>query len=914
MNLLGSPCRYGDTFERFRHIPGPWVLLFFLLTLAPMCHAQIVGAQDLFTYTTSNINGHASTTGTGKWSAITFGPATSISTSGSQAVMVTNGGTPGAGSAVASLPFTSNTNTVYTLTTTLKFNGPIGAVYDAWAGVGFSNVPNGGNQTQNSAPWMLIRPQATLTDVPQTAAFIGNGWLGASSVASSNYSAPIAVTIEWNTGSGVTQYFVNNTLEFTGTTAVPSTSGSCYTFLQAYQTGTAVNVSNTTLSAETVTYSGITMQDNFTNVSASIGGQAPSGVFGSGWSGNWVTNTSIGTISTSGSQAVIVTGNGVSGTNGNAIASFPFTVTPNTFYTIRTAFAFAGPVGSGPDCWGGVGFSNSTSGGNTSQNTAPWMLIRPQGLSTDNPATVDFIGNQSLASGTVPAASFALPVTATVTWDTSTGEAKYYVNDLLQATGTTALPSGKCYAYFQGYQTGTAVSLNTIAMTAQQLPLAEMWFAPGSSELTADFPAIIDSGTIPCTWPTAKSHTKVFNAVTTFFWQSGTKAQVAALIAYLKQNNIKMAVTAQPLLKGTTGCNQGEGYDYPYSHTWAIQNIVAAGGTIDYLGLDSPLGDGCVYNGTCALSIATAAQQTVNTINLYKAAFPNLKVIDFDSFAYIPTADNVAWFADLQALMGKPLDGIMNDYNWYLDYPGQLPGTAATCAAAGVSYGAFDDGFSGVLNGNQNASQYALGQLINMQSYNASMSPAPVRGCIATWTVPGVVSCPETSGTTLAALMNLTMTSPYVLQTPPVALYFLLNTSSIINYTSSYTQYQTWIAAGYIDKGAIIGLAQKSTFGGLSGLVPFYEYYNSSKKYYAFSLSAADSSLSANGYNMQTSLGYVFPTTTGSATGGMALYEYYKASANQYSYSTSSTVPSGFVSDGIIAYGLPGFYHNSFEH
>ena len=38
------------------------------------------------------------------WTANCFGPASSISTSGSQAVMVTNGGTPGAGSAVASLP------------------------------------------------------------------------------------------------------------------------------------------------------------------------------------------------------------------------------------------------------------------------------------------------------------------------------------------------------------------------------------------------------------------------------------------------------------------------------------------------------------------------------------------------------------------------------------------------------------------------------------------------------------------------------------------------------------------------------------------------------------------------------------------------------------------------------------------
>jgi hypothetical protein len=65
---------------------------------------------------------------------------------------------------------------------------------------------------------------------------------------------------------------------------------------------------------------------------------------------------------------------------------------------------------------------------------------------------------------------------------------------------------------------------------------------------------------------------------------------------------------------------------------------------------------------------------------------------------------------------------------------------------------------------------------------------------------------------------------------------------------------------------------------------------------------------------MQNSLGYLFPPATGAADGGIALYEYYKQAANQYFFSTSSTTPGGYTSNGIIAYGLPGFFHNSYLH
>src|SRR5262249_24101575 len=111
----------------------------------PAAHAQVIGALDKFTYTTSTINGDApSTTGSATWTASSTANS-SISADGTQAVIVTNGGTTGSGSTLAYYPFVVTADTRYTVNITFKFSGPIGTGFDCWAGVGFNSVPGGGN-------------------------------------------------------------------------------------------------------------------------------------------------------------------------------------------------------------------------------------------------------------------------------------------------------------------------------------------------------------------------------------------------------------------------------------------------------------------------------------------------------------------------------------------------------------------------------------------------------------------------------------------------------------------------------------------------------------------------------------------------------------------------------------------------
>jgi len=486
--------------------------------------------------------------------------------------------------------------------------------------------------------------------------------------------------------------------------------------------------------------------------------------------------------------------------------------------------------------------------------------------------------------------------------------------------------------------------VDTVSLTTQQLPLPEVWYAPqfdtrvGYNDFPNNFTAIIESGTTPCGWPTARSHTNVFSIYNPFFYVNNvTNAQRTAFIQYLKVHNMKLCVCINPLLKTDDPCTWREGFDTIASHNAAVSGLKAAiqsaggGFTLDYLSLDSPLGV-CIYpNGTCSLpSIDAGAQQTVNAINIYRAAFPNLKVIQLDGIASFPPADVQVWFADIQALQGKPMDGIIDDFNWYFESTNELPNAAAECAAAGVDYGLFYHGFCGTVGGNNNPVQYALGMKINMQCYNASQSPAPARVCIATWGTPLTVTAPETTYTNLSALCNLTLTSPYVLMSPPVGLYSVSSGSSYGRYTSSYSQFLSWTGSGggYSAGGILGGVVLNPYTCGIQGLVPLYQYYNTSINQYALSLSTTDTDLNSYGYTMNTIIGYVFPTLTGSASGGVPLYAKHKyvGPVNQYAYSNTQPNPSttgsynSFQSqygywaqinnNNPIAYMLPGYFHN----
>jgi len=204
--------------------------------------------QDVFSYTTTDITGHAPTTGTGTWSTNYGLSNDKISTSNSTAIITTNGGTLGAGTAVANYAFTPQIATVYTLNVTLNYTGYVGAT-DCWAGLGFSTLTGGGYNSANPAPWILIRPQSASGVSGATNGFNGTTGQWSGTVPSASYSGPIRVTLTWDTSTWQVQYYINGLPQGTWTTGIPAVNQTCYVFFEGSRTGNVVNVTNVSLTS-----------------------------------------------------------------------------------------------------------------------------------------------------------------------------------------------------------------------------------------------------------------------------------------------------------------------------------------------------------------------------------------------------------------------------------------------------------------------------------------------------------------------------------------------------------------------------------------------------------------------------------------------------------------------------------------
>lgn len=204
--------------------------------------------QDVFSYTVGDINGHAPTYGPGAWNAYYSGTAL-ISTSGSNALISTGGGTPGAtGIAVADYAFTPQSNTLYTWNVTLSYAGYNATNADCWAGVGFSTLASGGYYASNPGCWVNIRPQTSSGNNPYTVIFRGNTALWTGTVAATNYTVPIKVTLTWDTGTSQVTYYINGHPQGTWTSG--SISGQTfYAFFDGYQTGNIVKATTVSLTS-----------------------------------------------------------------------------------------------------------------------------------------------------------------------------------------------------------------------------------------------------------------------------------------------------------------------------------------------------------------------------------------------------------------------------------------------------------------------------------------------------------------------------------------------------------------------------------------------------------------------------------------------------------------------------------------
>ena len=871
--------------------------------------AQIVGMADNFTYTTADITGHAPTTGTGTWSTTyTKGTGNSIiSTNGSAALIKPNAGVQGAGSAVAQYAFTPVANAIYTMSGTFSFTGPIGSgATDCWVAVGISNATGGGGGSTNNGPWINLRPQTTAGTSTSLNAHTGSTSVGSATVPSADYAAPITVAVTWNTFTGQVQYYLNGALLSTLTTTTTLPSGSYYAFFEGYKTGTFASCSNITLTSQSA--QATQMQDNFNYVVSDLNGQAPTTtVAGTTWNCVY-TNAK---ISTDGTQALLVLNNGTPGL-GQATANYAFLPAANTFYTLRITFSYKTPVGSSVTAGAAFGFSSATTGGNVSTNNAPWMNLPAQGTTSSTPTATGYHGTATAGTSVLPTADYGAPLTATITWNTSTGQAQYYIENLYQsAWSATVLPTaGKLYnAFFQANNTGSDVNVENITLTSQSFPLPTVVFGPNSPEngstVPADFANIF---TLPNTqWASAQSHTNAMIIAPEVF--TDTSQNIAAIANFYNTTNVKLMVPIGMLQRPSDGsCGDGEGYNPLSKITNEMNGIKNAGVNLTYVTFDEPLTFGVENNVSwnCHLSMATAAAQVANSVAVIQAVFPNVQFIDTEVLdpEDVPPTDIANWITALKTA-GVTVVAFHDDL--HSEYPeNDLLPTISVINAAGLPFGATFLGRPFLDNPDVDTtlpdSTYMDSAMENIQIYNASELPQPppwVR--LQNWDGDNpMYALPDSSPTAWSYMVNYFFDSPYATQPPPVECHMLQISYQFgpFFYTTSASEYASFLAKGYVEAGTNQDFGVYPNAGGAAYLVPLYRLYNAATNAYAYTPDAAEkTSLLNAGFVLQETQGYVWPnSTTGSAQGGFALYGCSKS--GQYFYTLKQSTYSGRVGSG----------------
>jgi len=203
--------------------------------------------QDNFHYKTDSIDGHSPTKGNEAWK-LWFDVGT-VATDGTQASLTTNNGKEGdEGHVKISYPFDLAGDTLYTLKVTFQFK-PKHTENGGWAGFGFGS---GEDCNSEKEPWMFVDTQRESTDDTFCHALVGQNELGGVVMHADDYARPITAKITRNTSTGETQYYINDEAQVDWTQKLPASIGRYAIFVEAMNCGTAVKVTNITLTAEPV--------------------------------------------------------------------------------------------------------------------------------------------------------------------------------------------------------------------------------------------------------------------------------------------------------------------------------------------------------------------------------------------------------------------------------------------------------------------------------------------------------------------------------------------------------------------------------------------------------------------------------------------------------------------------------------
>jgi len=204
----------------------------------------------------------------------------------------------------------------------------------------------------------------------------------------------------------------------------------------------------------------------------------------------------------------------------------------------------------------------------------------------------------------------------------------------------------------------------------------EIWFKPltwtvkesghGVEYSKHDFPALLKPD---APWQTAASQVSVLGLPQNVVWSYPDRPE---LIGFFARNRFKVAFvtsmmfTAAACGKGVEGISPDA--DVNRETVIIAQKWKEAGGSLDYIIMDSPYYFGHAFPKGCRYAINDVAQRTATTLARIVKYFPNVQIVDAEGPGAMSNdawlSDMGSWFKSFQEASGRSIYAVAMDLHW----------------------------------------------------------------------------------------------------------------------------------------------------------------------------------------------------------------------------------------------------------
>jgi hypothetical protein len=205
---------------------------------------------------------------------------------------------------------------------------------------------------------------------------------------------------------------------------------------------------------------------------------------------------------------------------------------------------------------------------------------------------------------------------------------------------------------------------------------SKIWFTPLSWVISGsthkidysdhDFPNLLKAD---APWTEAASRISVLTLPGNVVWSYPDRP---TLVRFFHDHAFKTAFSFGMLFddglcqKRVEGISQD--HDFNHESVTIARLWKEAGGTLDYVVMDAPLGYGHFLEATCGHSIEDVARRATATLKGIRAYFPNAQVVDAEGPGRLPNSDWLSmmdeWLNVFEQKAGHPIDAIALDLHW----------------------------------------------------------------------------------------------------------------------------------------------------------------------------------------------------------------------------------------------------------